>query len=136
MGVIIMGVVSAIIGAIGVTGGVVTLTGITLASNLGTFVLYGMICLVTIVAFVGTGGFNFLSHAIIPVLGFIGNLIMVLAIFIIGISSGGTTAQATYLGLGISGVWLVFSVVYFIVNSRATGKPIVPPVAAMSGSGD
>ncbi len=136
MGIIIMAIVSAIIGAIGVAGGVVTLTGITLASNLGTFVLYGMICFVTIVAFVGTGSFNFVTHAIIPVLGLIGNAIMVLAIFVIGISSGGTTAQATYLGLGIAAVWLVFSVVYFILNSRATGKPIIPPVAAMSGSGD
>lgn len=136
MGVIIMGVVSAIIGAIGVMGGVVTLTGITLASNLGTFILYGMICLVTIVAFAGTSAYNFVSHAIVPVLGLIGNVVMVLAIFIIGISSGGTTAQATYLGLGIAAVWLVFSVVYFVMNSRSTGKAIIPPVSAMSGSGD
>ena len=44
---------------------------------------------------------------------------MVLAIFVIGIQSGGTTAQATYLALGISGVWLVVSVVYFVIVQRA-----------------
>src|SRR6185369_5938583 len=44
MGVWIMVAVSAIIGSIGIIGGVTTLTGITLASNLGTFVLYGLIC--------------------------------------------------------------------------------------------
>lgn len=41
--VVAMVVVSAAIGVLGVAGGVVALTGITLASNLGTFVLYALI---------------------------------------------------------------------------------------------
>jgi amino acid transporter len=134
MGIVVMVIVSAIIGAIGVAGGAVTLTGITLASNLGTFVLYGLICMLTIVAFIGTKEFKPLQHMVIPVLGLIGNIIMVGTIFIVGITSGGTTAQATYLGLGISGVWLLVSVAYFIFNSRAKGKHIVPPVSAMTGA--
>jgi amino acid transporter len=132
MGVWIMVAVSAIIGSIGIMGGVVTLTGITLASNLGTFVLYALICVVTIVAFVGTSAFNFLKHAIIPILGLIANVIMVLAIFIIGISSGGTTAQATYMALGIAGVWLLVSVAYFVLNSRQQGKAILPSAKVSS----
>ena len=138
MGVIIMVIVSAIIGAIGVIGGAVTLTGVTLASNLGTFVLYGLICAITIVAFAGRSEFHRLRHLTIPVLGVIANVIMVGAIFIIGIASGGTTAQATYLGLGISAAWLVVSLVYFIANSRQSGKAILPSVEAMkpSGAGD
>jgi amino acid transporter len=136
MGVWIMVVVSGIIGAIGVSS-VVALTGITLASNLGTFVLYGIICGVTVVAFQGTKDFKLFRHGVIPGLGLIVNVVMVLAIFVIGIASGGTTAQATYLALGISGVWLAVSVAYFVVSSRQKGKHIIPPVSvAKSGAGD
>jgi amino acid transporter len=133
-----MVIVSAIIGSIGVLAGTVTLTGVTLASNLGTFILYGLICGVTFVAFAGRNEFHRIRHAAIPLLGIIGNVIMVGTIFIVGIASGGTTAQATYLGLGISAVWLVVSVIYFIINSRQNGKHIIPPTEAMhpSGAGD
>jgi amino acid transporter len=132
VGVIIMVIVSAVIGSIGVAGGVVTLTGITLASNLGTFVLYALICALTVVAFLGRKEFNLLKHGIVPVVGFILNVVMVLAIFIIGIATGGTTAQATYLALGVSAVWLIVSVVYFVVSSRQRGVPIVPPTSTVS----
>lgn len=130
-GVILMVVLSAIIGSIGVVGGVVALTGITLASNLGTFILYALICVITFVAFAGSHEFHAGRHAIIPALGVLANVGMVLAIFIIGIMSGGATAQATYLSLGISAAWLVVSIFYFVVNSQRTGKHIVPPASDM-----
>ncbi len=138
MGIVAMVVVSAIVGAVGVIGGAVTLTGVALASNLGTFVLYGLICAVTVVAFAGSKDFNLFRHGIIPGLGLITNIIMVGAIFIIGITSGGTTAQATYIGLGISAVWLIISVAYFVINSRQSGKAIIPSVESMRtrGTGD
>jgi len=132
VGVMIMGGVSALIGIIGLLGGVVTLTGITLASNLGTFVLYLLICGLTFVAFAGGKEFNFFKHGLIPALGVLGNIIMVGTIFVVGIISGGTTAQETYLALGISAGWLLLSVVYFVVTSNQQGKAIVPapsPVA-------
>jgi APA family basic amino acid/polyamine antiporter len=126
VGVVIMVIVSALIGGIGVVGGVMTLTGITLASNLGTFVLYALICGLTVVAFAGGKDFNLFKHGIIPTLGVITNVIMVLAIFIIGIQSGGISAQSTYLSLAISAGWLVLSVVYFVVTSVRKGKAILP----------
>ncbi len=136
-GVVIMVIVSAIIGAVGVAGGAVALTGITLASNLGTFVLYAMICGITVVAFMGKVDFNALRHLIVPVLGLIVNVIMVLAIFVIGLQSGGTTAQATFLSLGIAGIWLLISVIYFVISSRQRGVHIVPPVnSPVMGAGD
>ncbi|HEX9018419.1 MAG TPA: APC family permease [Anaerolineaceae bacterium] len=127
--VIMMVIVSAIIGSVGVAGGVVALTGITLASNLGTFVLYALICGITFVAFAGSREFHAGRHAAIPALGILANVLMVLAIFIIGIRSGGDTARATYLSLGISAGWLVLSLVYFIVTSRTSGRPIIAPLA-------
>jgi hypothetical protein len=126
MGVLIMVIVSAVIGSVGVLGGVVTLTGITLASNLGTFALYGLICVITIVAFAGKKGFNALKHGIIPVLGLLGNVLMVVVIFVIGIISGGDTAKETYIALVIGGAWLVISVGYFLINSARKGIAILP----------
>jgi basic amino acid/polyamine antiporter, APA family len=131
-GVIIMVIVSAVVGSIGVAGGVVALTGITLASNLGTFVLYALICALTVVAFAGTSDFSLFKHGIIPALGLFTNVVMVGAIFIIGVISGGATAQATYLALGISGLWLLVSVLYFTISSAQKGKMLVPPASAMS----
>jgi basic amino acid/polyamine antiporter, APA family len=130
-GIVIMVIISGIIGTIGVAGGVVALTGITLASNLGTFVLYALICGLTFVAFVGQANFSFVKHGIVPSLGLILNIVMVLAIFILGILAGGSTAQATYLALGISIGWLVFSLAYFIITSIRKGQAILPPVSAM-----
>ncbi|MBI5028911.1 MAG: APC family permease [Chloroflexi bacterium] len=131
VGVIIMVIISAIIGTIGVVGGVVALTGITLASNLGTFVLYALICALTVIAFVGTKEYSLFKHGVIPTLGFIVNVIMLLTIFVVGIITGGTTAQATYLALGISVAWFVMSVVYFVVTSLRHGKAIVPAAHEM-----
>jgi amino acid transporter len=132
MGVVIMVIVSGVIGTIGVTGGVVALTGITLASNLGTFILYAMICGLTVIAFSGKVDFSFFKHTIIPILGLVGNIIMVLTIFIVGIITGGTTTQATYLALGISGAWLVVSVLYLMITSARKGQAIVPSAREMA----
>jgi len=126
MGVLVMVIISAIIGSVGVLGGVVTLTGITLASNLGTFALYGLICIISIVAFKGKGGFHPIKHGVIPVLGLLGNLLMLGVIFVVGIVSGGDTAKATYLSIGVALAWLLISVAYFIINSKQKGLAIVP----------
>jgi amino acid transporter len=127
MGVLIMVIVSAIIGSIGVIGGVMALTGIT-------FFLYALICGLTFVAFVGNHDFNAFKHAIIPGFGLLANILMVLAIFIIGIISGGVTAQSTYLALGLSGVWLIVSILYFVISSRRSGKVILPAKIKMDGT--
>jgi basic amino acid/polyamine antiporter, APA family len=132
MGLWIMVAVSGLIATVGVLGGVTALTGITLASNLGTFFLYALICALTTVAFIGDSTFNFFKHAVIPFFGLVTNIIMALAIFIIGIQSGGATAQATYIALAITGGWLVVSVIYFIVSSLRKGQAILPAADKVS----
>src|SRR5205823_9225596 len=52
VGVIVLTVISAVVGAYGVLN-IDNLTQVTLVSNIGTFLLYGMTCLVCIVAFAG-----------------------------------------------------------------------------------
>jgi len=67
--------VSSLIGIIGVQS-VRGLTGITLASNFGTFVLYGAVCIWTFIAFKKRKDFNPFKHAFIPLMGLIMNIVM------------------------------------------------------------
>ena len=131
--VVLMIIVSGIVATVGVLGGVVALTGITLASNLGTFVLYALICGITFVAFAGSKEFHALRHSIIPALGMLLNILMVFAIFSIGILSGGTTAQSTYLALGIAFGWLGVSVAYFYITSLRQKKEIILSMNTVAG---
>jgi len=118
--------VSAVIGSIGVLN-VTALTGITLASNIGTFVLYALICLITIVTFMGGSNFSVVKHSIIPGLGFIGNIGLLLAIIIIGLSTPGVSQDATKIAIYITCAWGVVSVLYFVLNSKRSGRYIIPP---------
>ncbi len=118
--------VSAIIGCIGVFS-VVNLTAITLASNFGTFVLYGLTCVWTIVAFTGRSDFSLVRHVIVPVLGIIANVIMIATIFGVGFIGGPETDlfKESALAIGIAIAWAVVSALYFVFSSRAAGRPII-----------
>ena len=76
-GIWILVLVSALFGAYGVLN-VDHLTQITLASNTGTFLVYGFTNLIALVAFLGRPGAKFLQHRLVPVLGFLANLLMLL----------------------------------------------------------
>src|SRR5439155_905170 len=56
--------VSIAIAWVGVWSNPVGLTGITLASNFGTFILYGLTCLWCMIAFAGRKEFSVLKHAV------------------------------------------------------------------------
>jgi amino acid transporter len=116
--------VSAVIGGIGCLS-VVALTGITLASNFGTFVLYALTCLWTIIAFAGRKEFNVLKHLIVPVLGLVANLAMLLTILGIGFIGGGSAQIESMLALVVAALWLLASVVYVAMNSRRTGRRLM-----------
>nr|MDA8165430.1 APC family permease [Desulfobacteraceae bacterium] len=111
-----LAIVSSIIAAIGVQS-VVGLTGITLASNFGTFTLYGLICVWTIVAFRKREDFNFLKHGLIPALGVATNVIMLVAIiylYAIGNQDAQTEAKICFY---IAGGWALISIGYVIMTS-------------------
>jgi amino acid transporter len=118
-------VVSAIIGSVGVLN-VTALTGITLASNIGTFALYALICTFTIVAFVGRHEFHGIKHAVVPVLGVIGNLGLLVAVVYYGLITPGVSADGTKMALYITFGWGLISVLYLVWNSRTSGRHIVP----------
>jgi APA family basic amino acid/polyamine antiporter len=131
VGIWIMVAVCAVIGSVGLVN-VTALTGTTLASNIGTFVLYAVICGVTFVSFAGRKEFHSIKHALIPGLGLIGNVGMLLAILVIGLTAGGVSTQATIMAIGITVGWGLISVAYLAYNSRKQGKPIIAamPTAA------
>jgi amino acid transporter len=116
--------VSAIIGAIG-TLSVVSLTAVTLASNLGTFILYALTCLWTIIAFAGRPERSGFAHLIIPSLGLLANLVMLVTIFWMGFLGGGDSQTESIGALAIAAVWALLSGAYVVVRSRRSGRPIL-----------
>jgi basic amino acid/polyamine antiporter, APA family len=127
IGVWILVAVSAILGSIGVVN-VTALTGITLASNIGTFVLYGLICGLTFVTFVGRSEFHSVKHAAVPLLGLLGNIGLLVGVVFIGLTTPGVSSDATQMALWITGGWGLVSVIYLVWNSRVQQKSIVPSV--------
>jgi amino acid transporter len=117
--------VSAILGAVGVYN-VTALTGITLASNIGTFILYGLICGLTFIAFAGRSEFHSGRHAIIPLLGLLGNLALLVGIVVIGLKTPGVSANATRFALWMTAGWGVVSAVYLMLNSKAQKRALLP----------
>ena len=129
-GIWILVAVSAIIGSVGVLS-VTALTGITLASNIGTFILYALICGLTFVTFIGRSEFHGVKHAIIPMLGLLGNLGMLGAVVIIGLTTPGVSQDATKMAIYMTLGWGVVSAFYFVWNSRKHGRSIIPSVSAL-----
>lgn len=130
-GVIVLTGLSALVGiycstAFGPFAAVDTLTQVTLVSNIGTLLLYGMTCIITIVAFHGgTPGFSFLKHRIVPGLGVIANIGLLGGIIGLSILAGGTSATDADVAMGAVGVFLVLGIVLLFINSRSQGKAIL-----------
>jgi APA family basic amino acid/polyamine antiporter len=120
--VIFMTVASAAVGIFGSIGGLTALMGIVIASNMGTFLLYAMICILTVIAFAGDTEFRRLRHSVMPVIGSVGNIALVIAVLIIGIVSGGIATKASYIALAIAAGWLVLSIVYIGVSRRRSNR--------------
>jgi basic amino acid/polyamine antiporter, APA family len=123
-GVLVMVVISAAFGMYGVIN-VDHLTQITLASNVGTFILYGITCLVTLVAFWSRADGDILRHKLVPALGAFLNIFMMLAVFYIAFSSGGNTATDGQIAIGIVAAWVVLGVAWYVVNSARHGRALI-----------
>jgi APA family basic amino acid/polyamine antiporter len=108
--------VSSVIAAIGVRS-VVGLTGITLASNLGTFILYGLTCIWTVIAFKNRKDFNVFKHGIIPVAGVIANVVMVGAILYLYIIGNADAVKEAKICFAIAGGWGALSLLYVAIST-------------------
>lgn len=126
VGVIVLTVISAVIGSYGVLN-VNNLLQVAVISNIGTFLLYGMTCIICIVAFAGVARRKIFSTFIIPLLGAILNILMLMAVIYYAVTAGGPTQ----VDMIISGVfcvaWLVIGFAFLYIRRVVTGVPILYP---------
>ncbi|HZU01769.1 MAG TPA: APC family permease [Ktedonobacteraceae bacterium] len=124
VGVIVLTLISAIVGAYGVLN-IDNLTQVTLVSNIGTFLLYGMTCLICIVAFVGVKGRSLYSTILAPGLGSVLNIAMLIGVVYFAITGGGSTQVDTIIAGAFSIRWLVVGFGYLYLRKLFTGEAIL-----------
>jgi basic amino acid/polyamine antiporter, APA family len=116
--------VSAGIALIGVQS-VVGLTGITLASNFGTFVLYALTCIWTIIAFHGRKERKVIKHFFVPALGLLANVAMLASILYLYIIGNADAKHEAYICFAITGAWALVSIIYVIVMNARKQRSIM-----------
>src|SRR5665811_1888065 len=121
-GILVLAVISAGLGAYGILSAD-NLLQIILASNVGTFLVYGMTNFLVMLAFWARPERSALKHILVPALGLLANLALLLTILVMSISAGGSTQTDTLIALGVVAVWIVAGAVWLAVNSRAAGRP-------------
>ena len=128
-GIIVLTVLSAAVGiyastAIGSFTAIDTLTQVTLISNIGTFLLYGMTCLIVLFAFrkESKDDYHPIKHRVVPLLGFLLNLGMLVGVVYLAIISGNTatahTAESAQVAIGFVVVFMLIGGVFLFVRSR------------------
>src|SRR6266404_3997623 len=98
-----------------------SLLTVTLASNFGTFLLYGLSCIICIVAYHNHPSFSVLRHLVIPIFGLIANLAC-MAFYLVGPFMGYGTKMEPLLALGIAAVWGIYGGIYFVSSSKSSGR--------------
>ena len=125
-GIIVLTLLSAALGVYGATPyNVDNITQITLASNTGTFLVYGMTCIITIVAFSHRHDKHWFKHYIIPSLGAMMNLAELFGVVYLAVKAGGTTASDAYKALAIVGAWIVAGIVWVLVNPKTRSVKLI-----------
>jgi undecaprenyl pyrophosphate phosphatase UppP len=99
------------------------------ASNAGTFLVYGMTNVVALVAFWSHHERGFVKHRLVPLLGAVANVGMLLGVVVLAIKAGnsgtpgGNTASDATMSIIVVAVWAVVGAVWFAWNSSRQGKP-------------
>jgi amino acid transporter len=98
-----------------------SLLTVTLASNFGTFLLYGLSCIICMVAYHKHPNFKVVRHLFIPVFGLVANLGCMM-FYLIGPFMGYGTVKEPLLAIGIAAVWAIYGGIYFARSSKAAGR--------------
>jgi APA family basic amino acid/polyamine antiporter len=109
-----------------------TLLLVTLASNFGTFLLYGLSCVICMVAFHKHPKYSFIKHTAIPIFGLVANLGCMVAYLVLPFLGIGTKPEPL-LALGIAAVWAVYGGIYFVKSSKSRGRATLTPRTATNG---
>jgi basic amino acid/polyamine antiporter, APA family len=129
-GIWILSGVSALIGMYAVQPNEVdNITQVTLASNTGTFLVYGITCVIAVVAFASRHDKHVLKHYAIPIVGALMNIAMLVAVVYYAISTGGSAAEDAYKALAIVGAWCIIGVVWVMLNPKMRGTKLLDSTA-------
>ncbi len=101
-----------------------SLLAMTLTSNFGTFILYGLSCFLCMVAYHKRPDHNFLMHTLIPAFGLVANLTC-MAFYVAGPFFNLGTKMEPLTALGISAIWGIYGAIYFLRSSKAKGKSVL-----------
>jgi amino acid transporter len=123
-GIAVLTAVSAAFGIYGVKS-INTLTQITLASNTGTFLVYGMTCLITLVAFASRHDKAILKHRVAPGLGLLMNVAELSGVVYLAVKAGGDSSKNAYIALAMVGVWIIAGMLWVAINPHKRGVPIM-----------
>src|SRR5438132_2607748 len=135
-GIVVLTLLSAAIGVYCATPyNVDNITQVTVASNTGTFLVYGMSCVIAIVAFASRHDRHPIKHFLVPGLGALMNLAELFGVVYLAVTAGGSTAKDAYKSIGIVVVWIAIGVVWVALNpNKGSAKEVVEgrqPAAAM-----
>jgi amino acid transporter len=97
---------------------------VTLVSNFGTFILYGLTNIVCIVAFREHHEFHGFKHMVVPVFGAIANFAC-MAFYVIGPIEGIGSPKEPLMAVALSVIWGLYGAIYFVRNSKKRGKETV-----------
>jgi amino acid transporter len=126
-GIVILTILSAAIGVYCATPyNVDNITQVTVASNTGTFLVYGMSCIITIVAFASRHDRHLLKHYFVPGLGALMNVGELFGVVYLAVTAGGTTSKDAYKSIGIVVVWIAIGAVWIALNpNKRHAKSVV-----------
>ncbi len=97
---------------------------VTLVSNFGTFVLYGLTNIVCIVAFREHDEFHGFKHMVVPIFGALANFAC-MAFYIIGPLEGIGSPKEPLMAVALSVIWGIYGAIYFVRNSKKKGKETI-----------
>jgi basic amino acid/polyamine antiporter, APA family len=117
IGVWVLTIVSALIGAFGVLS-LTNLTAVMLLSNFGTFMVYGITCVIAVLA-LSKEKRSIMTKYVVPLAGFVANILMLGVVIWLGIAGGGATQQAAFIAIAGSAIWIVMGLGYYFSNSRS-----------------
>ena len=98
-----------------------SLLTVTLASNFGTFLLYGLSCVICLVAYHNHPNFKVVRHFLIPVFGVLANLAC-MVFYLVGPFMGYGTKMEPLLALGVALVWAIYGGIYFVRSGKSKGR--------------
>jgi basic amino acid/polyamine antiporter, APA family len=126
--IIVLTLISAAVGAYAANPYQVdNLTQITVASNSGTFLVYGATCIIALIAFASRHDKHPIKHLLIPGIGALMNILELLGVMYVGFSEGTGTTPGNYVkAIGVVVIWCIIGFIWVAFNpNRRHAKKVV-----------